>query len=256
MALKPKVGGKAPAAKPASKASAAPADEPMALVSAGPMATAKLTVSLKRKLGNGDEVFIAPGIEVQCAPEELDAKQAEVAERVKGWLDGLVADFPDPTDDADDSTEDEAGDEDGEAEDGDEDEDGLTAEDIDGMDKKALIALIKENELDVEGASKMKLDDLREAVKEACGMNDEDGEAEDDEAGDDDEDGDGEDGDDEGGYTEDELKKMSLEDLQEVCNSWEIGDPVFKKGTKPDLKTKKAAYVKHILAAQDAGDEE
>lgn len=200
-------------------------------------ATAKLTVSVKRRLGNGDEVFIAPGIEVTCAESELDAKQAEVAERVKHWLDNIMAMYPDPTEGADDSTDEDA---DEDADDADEDGDGdgedLTAEDVDAMDKPELLELIKENDLDVPNAKKLKVGELREAVKALLTS--------------DDADEDGEDADeDDAGYTEAELKKMGLEELQKVCDSWDIGHPKIKKGA--DLKTKKAAYIAHILEAQE-----
>lgn len=214
-------------------------------------ATAKLTVSIKRRLGNGDEVFLAPGIELSCAPDELDAKQAEVTERVHGWVENLLALYPDPTDDAEDADEDDAEDDTEDAdEDGDEDEDGLSEEDIDAMDKKGLQALIKEHELEIEGAAKMAVKALREAVKEALFSEDEDEDADDD-AEDEDEDGEDEDGDeDSAGYTDEELKAMKLEELQEICKEWDIGTPKLAKGA--DLKAKKAAYIKHVKAAQEA----
>jgi hypothetical protein len=215
-------------------------------------ATVKLTVSIKRRLGSGDEVFIAPGIEMHCAVEDLDATQESVTERVNGWMEKLLADYPDPAD-ADDDEAEEA--EDDAAEDDEEeaadDEEGLSEEDIAGMDKKALLALIKEQEIEIDGAAKMAVKALREAVIEALFSDDdgeEDGDEEEaDEDAEDDEDGDG---DDAGGYTEAELKAMKLEELQEICDTWEIDNPKLAKGA--DLKTKKAAYIKHILASQDA----
>lgn len=217
-------------------------------------ATAKLTVSIKRRLGNGDEVFLAPGIELSCAPDELDAKQAEVTERVHGWVENLLALYPDPTDDAEDDAED-ADEDDAEDdaedadEDGDEDEDGLSEEDIDAMDKKGLQALIKEHELEIEGAAKMAVKALREAVKEAL-FADEDGDEDEDEDADEDADEDDDGDEDSAGYTDEELKAMKLEELQEICKEWDIGTPKLAKGA--DLKAKKAAYIKHVKAAQEA----
>jgi hypothetical protein len=209
-------------------------------------ATVKLTVSLKRKLGNGDEIFMAPGIEIQCAPEDLDAKQVEITDRVHGWLDSLTAEFPDPTDDAEEGEAAADDDEEAPAADDDDEGEGLTAEDIDGMDKKALIALIEENELEIEGAAKMKVADLREAVKEAAGLGEDAGEE--DESSDDDEDGEdaGEEAD---VYTAEDLKTMKLVDLQAIVDAWEIAHPTIKKGA--DTIAKKAAYVKYILAQQE-----
>ncbi len=213
-------------------------------------ATVKLTVSIKRRLGSGDEVFIAPGIELHCAPDELDAKQAEVTDRVNSWMETLLAAYPDPADADEGETDDETEDADeDEAEDADEDEEGedLTEEEIDGMDKKALLALIKEQEVEIDGASKMGVKDLREAVKEALFAEADEDEDADEDGDDEDEDAEGED---EGaGYTEAELKPMKLEELQDICTDWGIGNPKLAKGA--DLKTKKAAYIKHILANQE-----
>lgn len=250
MALKPKVSGKAPSAKsPAAKSVAS--DDAATLITSQPWSSAKLTISVKRRLGNGDEIFIAPGVEMSCTVADLAETQADVTTRVKTWLDDLLEAFPDPTDAEDeaeeaDEDESEEADED-ESEEGDEEGEDLSEEDIDAMDKKELLALNKEHELGVEGAAKMKLADLREAVKAAAFADDED-ESDEAEEADEDEDESEDDGD-EGGYDEAELKAMKLEGLQEVCDAWEIKHPVAKKGA--DLKTKKAAYIKAILAFQE-----
>lgn len=215
------------------------------------MATAKLTLSLKRRLSNGDEVFIAPGIEMHCGVDELDAKQAEVQERVTGWLTELTEAFPDAElededdededeEDEDDEDEDEDDEDDGDDEDDEDDEDELTEEEIEGMALKDLKAVVKEYELDIK-VTGMKKADLAEAIIEAL-FADEDEEDEDD-------DEDGDDEDDEDAYTEDELEEMKLADLQEIADEWEMEHPKLKKGTP--VAKKKAAYIKAILEEQE-----
>lgn len=208
-------------------------------------------MSIKRRLSNGDEVFLAPGIELACAPEDLDAKQEEVTTRVNAWVENLLVAYPDPAEGADDST-DEDDEEEADEEEADEEEEGLTEEDIDGMDKKAILALLKEQEVEIDGAAKMAVKALREAAKEALfGEEDEAEEDEEEEEAEEEEEEDGEEDEgDEAGYTDEELKAMKLEELQEICKEWGIGSPKMAKGA--DLKAKKAAHIKHIKAAQDA----
>lgn len=239
MAIK-RVTGKKPA-----PASAAAEAETTATVSTGaPMATAKLTISIKRRLNDGTEVFIAPGIELQGPADELDATQAAVAERVNGWLQELLADYPDAAEGGEEAEEEAAEEEeaaDEEAADEDEEE-GVTEEEIRAMSLADLKAFIKENELEIETKG-LKLADLREAVIEAL-SGDEDAEEEAAE----DEDADEEAEEEAEGVSEDDLKKMKLEELQALCEEWEIGEPEVKKGAA--LPAKKAAYIKHIMAAQ------
>lgn len=198
---------------------------------------------------------------MHCAADDLDATQEAVTERVNGWMQNLLEAYPDPvgedddaedTDDDEDADEEEADDDADDDADADEDEDeGLTEDQINAMSKKELVALIKEDELDVD--TKLGIKELRAAVIEALSGDDDDdeddedadddGEAEDDDN--DDEDDDGEEAED---YTEAELKKMKLAELQEITKAWELPDPKIPKGS--DLKTKQAAYVKVILKAQ------
>ena len=203
-------------------------------------ATAKLTISIKRRLGNGDEVFIAPGVEVHCTEAELDAKQAEVTERVNGWMEQLLATYPDPTDELEEdeeadeeADEEEAEDEEEEAE----DEDEFTEDDIAKMAKKDLVALIKEHELEVD--TKLAIKELRAAVIEA--LFEEEGEEEDEDEESDEEEGEA--------YDEAELKAMKLEELQGIVESWGIDHPKLAKGIA--VGAKKTAYIKHILAQQE-----
>lgn len=225
-------------------------------------ATAKLTASLKRRLGNGDEIFFAPGVEIHCTEDELDAKQAEITERVTAWMETLTEKFPDPTDaddDADDDVDDDSGDDDDDDDEGgdeeaDEDEDTLTEDEVNAMSLTDLKKLVKEQELDID-LKGMKVKDAREAVIEALFSEDDDEDEDGGDDDDDDDDGEGEGDEDGGAYEEDELKAMKLEDLQEICKDWDIGDPKGIKKAK-DLKAKKAAYIKHILESQDEEDEE
>lgn len=215
-------------------------------------ATVKLTVSVKRRLGSGDEVFIAPGIEMMCPVDELDATQESVTARVNGWMERLLADYPDPADAEDDATDDaDDADADDDSDDADDDDGGVTEEEINAMSLADLKTFVKENDLDVD-LKGLKVAAAREAVIAAVFSGDDDDD-EDDDADDDDadaeEDGDG----DEDGYTEDELRKMKLEELQEIITEWGIGDPKIKKGA--DVKAKKAAYVAHILAAQEEAED-
>lgn len=202
-------------------------------------AVAKLTVSVKRRLSNGDEVFIAPGIEIGCAPGELDETQEDVATRVNDWVTKLLEDYPD--DDSDDETEDDeeaTEDEHGGGEDEDEDEE-VTEADIRKMKKAELLDFIEENELEIEtkGAS---VKSLRDDIIEALLEDDED----EDEDGGDDETEDDEDED----YEKEELDAMPLSELQGIADQWELKVRV-KPGSK--LSAKKAAYTKAILKAQD-----
>lgn len=164
-----------------------------------------------------------------------------------------------PVEEDEDEDED-AEDEDAEDEDGDDDE--LTVEEIEAMDKKSLLALIDENELEID--KKLSLAKLRAAVIEALSEDgdddadeDEDGEEdedadededEDEDAEDEDEDGD-DDADDDEPYTKEQLSSMKLEDLIQIADVWEV-DAKIKKAD--DLKTKKAKYIKAILADQEA----
>lgn len=226
-----KKGGKSPAKK-----SEAVKDD------ASLMGSAKLTVSVKRRLGNGDEVFIAPGLEKACPVADLPAAQVEISDQINEWLTSLLEQYPDvDLDEADDEADDEAEDEaeDDEAEDDDDDGEELSEADVKKMKKAELVELIEDEELDID--TKQKLADLKAAViEELFGEDDED----EDEDEDDDDDDDGEEP-----YTEDELEDMSLEELQEVADAWELKAPKIKKGAK--LSVKKAAYIKLILEAQD-----
>lgn len=244
MALKRK--GRAPAAK----AKAEPAAEASEIASVQG-ATAKLTVSVKRRMTNGDEMFIAPGVEMHCTTDELDETQASVTERVHAWLDELLQAYPDtdPVDEDDEDEEDDEGedddadegedDEDDEAED---EEDDLTEADIKKMKKAELIEFVKDEELDIETKG-MSVADLKAAIIEEL-FSEEDDEDEDEEADEDDEDEDEEEG-----YTEEELAELDLKELQEIVDAWELEHPKFKKGTK--LAAKKKAYTKLILEEQD-----
>lgn len=201
-------------------------------------ASAKLTVSVKRRLGNGDEVFIAPGIEISCTPDTLDETQAAVTERVNAWMDTLLETYPDPTDAEDEEVED---DEPDDEEEGDEEEgDDITEEDVAAMKLADLKALIKAEELDVETKG-VKLADLREAVADALFGDEE--EAEDEEEADEE---DEEPEDEEEELSEADLKGMKLAELQELVDEWEMEHPKMPKTAKSSVQ-KKAVYVKYIM---------
>jgi hypothetical protein len=133
-------------------------------------ATAKLTVSVKRRLPDGSEVFIAPGIEIMCTQADLDATQTEVTERVNGWVTSLLEVYPDtdPITEAEGKAEEEAEEE---AEDETEEEAELTEEDVAAMGKPDLVALVKEHGLEVD--TKLPVVKLRAAVVEALFTEDE-----------------------------------------------------------------------------------
>lgn len=230
--------------RPASKTKTPEAETAVGdILTAHNSATAKLTISVKRRLANGDEVFIAPGVEIQCGADDLDAKQAEVETRVNTWMEGLLEAYPDvdlEDEDEEEEGEEEEGEEEEEPEEEEEgEEEELTEAEVAKMKLADLKALVKEEELDID-VKGMKLAELRTAVAEE--LFGEEGEEE--EEGDEEE----EEGEEEG-YTEEELGELKLDALQEICTSWEIGDPKLKKGAK--LGAKKAAFIAHILEAQD-----
>lgn len=248
MAIKKK--GRAPAAK----AKAAPEAETIESVTTM-MATAKLTVSVKRRLTTGDEIFIAPGIEMHCDADALDETQLAVTDRVNAWVDQLLEAYPDsdPIEDAEDEDEDEDLDED---EDEDEAEDEAAEEwpdeaTIRKMKKADLLALAEEAEVELEGTTVKELRDELIEILHAEEEADEDDEDEDEDA-DEDED-EAEDGDESDLYTEEELDDLKLEELQEIVEEWEVKHPRFKKGTS--VTAKKAKYVELILATQDEEEE-
>jgi hypothetical protein len=195
-------------------------------------------------------VFIAPGIEIHCNANELNATQEEVQERVNAWMDTLLAQYPDASlDDDEEEEEEETEDEEEAEEEAEEEEEELevSEEEVAKMALKDLKALIKESGLDIDPAG-MKVAELREAViAELFGDGEE--EEEGDEEEDEEEEGDEEGEEDE--LSEEDLKAMKLDELQALCEEWGIGDPKIKKGA--DLKTKKAAYIKHIM---DSSEEE
>lgn len=271
MAIKKKVQGKAP--EKAEKSSAKAADTKTSKAGLlGTAATVKLTVSVKRRLGNGDEVFFAPGMELHVAPEDFSAAKEQVTNTLEAWVAELTEKFPDPADAEDDADDADDSDDDDDAEDdADDDEDGLTEDDVKGMAKKELLALIKEQELEIDGAAKMGVKELRDAVVEALFSDDDDDSDDDDadddddsddddsdddsddDADDDDDDDDDDDSDDDGDddlYTEAELKGMKLAELQEIVDEWKIKHPKYAKDAKS--KDKIGIYVKHILKHQEA----
>jgi hypothetical protein len=242
MALKRK--GRAPAAKAKSEPVAEASE-----ISVVNGATAKLTVSIKRRMANGDEVFIAPGVEMHCAADELDETQATVTERVHKWMDELLQAYPDadPLDDEDDEADDEEDEADEDDEEDEEDEDDLSEADVKKMKKAELLELIEEEELEIETKG-MSVADLKAAIIEEL-FSEEDEEDEDEEDADDED----EDDEDEEGYTEEELAELDLKDLQEIVDAWELDHPKFKKGVK--LAAKKKAYIALIIEAQDEDEE-
>ncbi len=215
------------------------------------MAKAKLTISVKRRLANGDEVFIAPGLEMECSADALEAAQSDVTDRVNAWMDALLEAYPDadPMDEdeeAEDEDEDE-GDEGDEGDDEDEEGDDPTEAEIKKMKKPELLELAEAYEIELEAKTVAKMrDELIEAL-----FSDEDEDEDEDE--DDAEDGDEDDGEEEGLWTEEELDALKLSELQEIVESWELEGPTVKKGTK--LAAKKAAYIEYILEAQDEEEE-
>jgi hypothetical protein len=249
--------------KPAATAKAETATEDMTVPAT--MAKAKLTVSVKRRMANGDEVFIAPGIELDCTADGLDAAQEEVSTRVHGWLDTLLSEYPDsdPIEDDEDEAEDDEEDEDEADDEEAEDEDDLTEDDVRKMKKADLVKLAADYKITLKSKS---VGDMRDELIAALFEEDEDDEDgddedeadeadedEDDESEDeaDDEDEDHEDGDDEDedAYTEEELSAMKLGDLQEIMEAWELKHPKLPKDAK--LAAKKKAYIKAILDAQE-----
>lgn len=142
------------------------------------------------------------------------------------------------------------------------DEDGVTAEDINAMDRKQLEALIaeaiddeslEEDAIDLADFKKTKsgLAELRAAVVAALVEEDDEDDGEGDEEDDEADDEDGDDDEEDEGYTEAELKKMSISDLKDIYKEWEMGK--FPKG-KDDKAIKKTA-VAAILEAQDEDEE-
>lgn len=233
-----KKSGKAPAARAKPESSSAAVSESAVL---GTIATdtVKLTVSIKRRLSNGDEVFIAPGVEMHCAHEDVDATKEKVTASVNAWMEELLSQYPDvdPIDAADEEDEEDEEDE-AEEDDADEEEE-LTDDDIKAMKKPELVALAKEMEIELESTTVAKMrDELIEALF--------DEEEEDEDADEDEEDEDEDEADeDEEELTEEDLKAMKLDELQTMCDEYEIDHPKLKKGAK--LPEKKAAYVKHIM---------
>jgi hypothetical protein len=234
--------GKAPAAAKAAEADTAVS----AVLTSTAMATAKLTVSIKRRLSNGDEIFLAPGIEMHCDVADLDATQAEVTDRANAWMDSLLEAYPDVMlEDADGEEEEADAEEEEEAEEDADAEDELTEEDVQAMKLADLKQTIIDYGLEVEPKG-MKLADLRTAVIDELFAEEGDADAEEEEEeGEEAEDDDGEE---EEGYTAEELKALKLEDLQGIVDAWEIDHPTIKKGTP--AAGKKAAYIKYIIAAQ------
>ncbi len=219
------------------------------------MAKAKLTVSVKRRLANGDEVFIAPGLEMDCTPDALDETQLTVTERLNAWMETMLEAYPDA--DLDDEEDEEEADEEIEEEDEDEDEEDededeededeleISEEDIAKMKLSDLKGLIKEAGLKIDPKG-MKVADLREAVLDALfeeeGGDEED--EEDEEELDEEEEADEEEAD-EDEITEEDLQGMKLKELQALCDNWGIGEPDIPKGTK--LADKKDLYVEYIM---------
>jgi hypothetical protein len=212
------------------------------------MATAKLTVSIKRRLSNGDEIFLAPGIEMHCEQDALEDTKTEVTERVNAWMETLLEAYPDVDLDADDAEEEEADAEDEEEADADEDGDDLTPEDVAAMKLAELKTTIIDYGLEIEPKG-MKLAELRDAVTAELWA-DEEADAEDEEEDDeaDVEDGE-EDEDEDAGYTDAELKGMKLEELQAVVDAWGLDHPEVKKGAP--AAAKKKAYIAYILEVQE-----
>lgn len=226
------------------------------MTATGTTFTLKTTASMKTRNEDGDEVFVSAGIEVNGVTEdELETRKASASELVDGWIAERAASVGAASfggeeadaDEEDESDEDEEGEED---EDGEEEEELPTEDEINAMKKADLDALIKEHELDID--PKMKLADKRAAIIEALlSEEDEEGDEEDEEE-EEDEDEEGEDEEFEP-FEEAELKKMKLAELQEQAEAWEI-EVKIKKGA--DLPTKKAAYIKAILAHQEEAAEE
>ena len=242
------------------------------------MAKAKLTMSMKRRLPDGSEIFVAPGIECDCSLDDLDATQADVEARVTGWMTTLMEAFPDSelddddeeeeddeeeddeveADDEEEEDEDEAEEEADEEEEDDEEEDDeeeeeleVSEEDIAKMKLAELKALIKDAGLDLD-AKGMKVAELREAVAdELFGEAEEEDEDEDeDEVDDEEEEDDGEEDGDE--LTEEDLQEMKLAELQALCEEYEIEEPSMPRGAK--LSAKKKLYIDAILNADEEED--
>ena len=115
--LKKPAGAKATASK-----SSAPAPESAGDGDAD--ATVKLTISVKRRMPDGSEVFIAPGMERRCSDADREAVRAAMTEEVQGWVTELLELYPD-TDPIEDSE--------GDAEEGEADEIDLDALDDDSV---------------------------------------------------------------------------------------------------------------------------
>jgi hypothetical protein len=236
--------GKRPAAKEAN-------DSPESSTSPTHMAKVKLTMSMKRRLPDGVEIFVAPGIECDCAMDDLDAVQADVEARVTGWITTLMEAYPDSElDDEDEEEEDEEADEE-EADEEEEDEDELevSEEDIAKMKLAELKTLIKDAglELDPKG---MKVAELREAVADElfgeAEEEDEDEDEDEEEVDEEEADEEEEDGDE---LTEEDLQEMKLAELQALCEEYEIEEPSMPRGAK--LSAKKQLYIDAILNADE-----
>lgn len=210
----------------------------------------KLTVSVKRRLANGDEIFIAPGMERHHAPGEAAEARAALQEDVDAWLTELLEAYPDvdldeDDDDGDYDDDEDADDEDDEDEDdvenGEDEDDVPSEEEIAKMKVADLKALVEDYELDVDPKG-MKVKELREAVIDALYGEDEDDDDVDDDDQDDDED-------DEDEITEEDLEEMSVSELEELCEENEIDLPKYRRGAK--AAAKKKALIAHILEVME-----
>lgn len=264
------------------------------------MDTVKLTLSVKRRMPDGSEVFIAPGIERHCSTEDRTAVRAEVTEEIQSWITELLELYPD----SDPIEDEEEGDEEA-----DDDEEEAEEIDIDELDDESIEALAEhfgikaktakgqrtalkkkdpdeiaaaydelseeegeeEEEGDEEEAEEIDVDELDDesvealadylkvkaktikakrlalkkvAADELAAAYDELSEDEDEEEGDEEE----EEGEEED-LTEEDLKAMGLEELQNLCDEFEIDHPKVPKGTK--LAAKKKLYVEHIIEAME-----
>jgi len=186
-----------------------------------------ITADDVREMSRDDMIALINDNELDIDPKKYK-KPAALAEKIIE-----VAGIEEAADSTSDGADDDAtGDAGG-------DDVGISANDVREMDRDDLIALIKDNELDVNPKVYKKDEALAEAIIEAAGLEEADADAESEGEVDGGEDGTDED------FTEDDLKAMSERDLKQLMKDNDM--------TWPSAKTAagaKALAIRQILKAQ------
>lgn len=164
--------------------------------------------------------------------DKEDVKDADAETLIESILDDEFGDSDD-----DESDEDDEPDEDEDEDEGDEDEDGddYSRDELEAMTLAQLKRIAKdEYEIPASDLKGLDKDGIIDVLIEP-------------EDGDEDDDEDDEDDDDDEAYTEADLKAMSLAELKEIAEAWDL---TVKAGSKSPT------YVKAILAAQDEDEDD